>query len=62
MTAQQQVLSDTRMTLSGVQATQVAIKEENGRLAGTIKEENSRLAEAIRELAKEVRRKNGNSP
>jgi len=46
--AQQQLVADTREKLSGVHATQVAIKEENGRLTAT-----------IRELTREIRKSNG---
>ena len=45
---QRKLISDTRETLSGVNATQEAIKEENGR-----------LARSIEGLTDEVRRSNG---
>jgi hypothetical protein len=51
MIAQQQLVADTREKLSGVHATQVAIKEENGRLTTT-----------IRELTREIRKSNGHIP
>jgi chromosome segregation ATPase len=48
LTEQRKVISDTRETLSGVDATQKAIKEENGR-----------LSRSIEKLAEEVRKSNG---
>jgi len=51
MRAQQQLVAETREKLSGVHATQVAIKAENGR-----------LTETIRELTREIRKSNGHTP
>lgn len=51
MTAQRTLIREARETLSAVDATQQEIKKENGR-----------LARSIEDLAREVRKRNGEEP